>query len=646
MYSTTNGRWLHAFVWCFWFVVLLTMTGPGGLPAGASGPAAAASPPSRVALLVVPPPAPEAKFPWQARGRWRKWAAAHYHAGRRAYQRAVWAARGAKLLLSGALSMAAVVDWLTRAQLRRQLGAIPVLYRLLEILDVRRTINRHCPSVAQVDLGAVVVVLVLNRLMAPRPLYKVADWLGQTVLVTVLGIPAAKFNDDRLGRTLDVIAVHQRDIWLDIVHQALRRFDIDLRFLFYDLTALVAHGAYTDSELLDYGFAHNTPAGKQKVKLGVTATADGAVPTEYAALSGRTADMATVQDNLARLCRLLERQGQSLSEVLLIGDRANLDDELAVAYTDKRLKYLAGLQPRKKAHCELLIAVPECQFYAYPLIEPAGREPGYFGIPTMITFQHADRRVQHRALVVLSGPMRRAIRAGRARQLHDLRQALRAVQAKIGQKRYCSVKDIQARAATCLRRSPVGRLMHVTVEQTAAGQVTLRWAMDGLALGKAMQHDGRYLLVTNDWNLGPRRMLELYRSQDALEKRFEVAKQDLRIRPLYVHSDERIRAMLLVNMLALLAYSLLERQVQQAGLHITTRRIVEQLEGATVIETHCHDGSILRRLTPLTAKQDALFTILAALLAQISLTDLVPTWPALPEPAAVLLLLPPEAAMA
>ena len=53
--------------------------------------------------------------------------------------------RGARLLLGGALTMATVVDWLTRAQLRRQLGALPVLYRLLEILDVRRIINRHCP---------------------------------------------------------------------------------------------------------------------------------------------------------------------------------------------------------------------------------------------------------------------------------------------------------------------------------------------------------------------------------------------------------------------------------------------------------------------------------------------------------------------
>ena len=56
-----------------------------------------------------------------------------------------------------------------------------MLYRLLELLEVRRIINRHCPSAAQVDQGAVVGVLVLNRLMAPRPLYKVADWLGQTV---------------------------------------------------------------------------------------------------------------------------------------------------------------------------------------------------------------------------------------------------------------------------------------------------------------------------------------------------------------------------------------------------------------------------------------------------------------------------------
>jgi hypothetical protein len=141
-------------------------------------------------------------------------------------------------------------------------------------------------------------------------------------------------------------------------------------------------------------------------------------------------------------------------------------------------------------------------------------------------------------------------------------------------------------------------------------------------------------------------MLELYRSKDALEKRFEVAKQDLRIRPLYVHRDTRIQAMLLINMLALLAYSLLERQAQQGGWQLTTRRIIAQLEGLTVIETHCRDGSVLRRLTPLDPEQAALLTALAALLAQVDYDDFLPALPGRTARTSDLRLLPTEASMA
>ena len=66
---------------------------------------------------------------------------------------------------------------------------------------MREIINRHCPTKAEVDHGTVAMVLVLSRLMMPLPLYRVADWLAQTVLVYTLGLPVAKFNDDRLGRT-------------------------------------------------------------------------------------------------------------------------------------------------------------------------------------------------------------------------------------------------------------------------------------------------------------------------------------------------------------------------------------------------------------------------------------------------------------
>ena len=72
-----------------------------------------------------------------------------------------------------------------------------------------------------------------------------------------------------------------------------------------------------------------------------------------------------------------------MAEVPLIGGRANLNDELAIAYDDHGLRYLAGLQPQKKRHRELLVAIPEQWFHARPLTDERGAK-GYWGIPCQV----------------------------------------------------------------------------------------------------------------------------------------------------------------------------------------------------------------------------------------------------------------------
>ena len=625
MKPLTKTRRMYWVVWLGWFLAVWLLGWSYGLPVTPANAGASQIALPLVGSVVTHDPTQGALFPWRPRGRMRKWAWLHYQAAkraytrlrwaaRRAYVRAVWAAGVARLLLTGALTMATVVDALTRAQLRRQLGAVPVLYAMLEILQVREIVNRYCPSAAQVDQGTVAVVLILNRLMAPRPLVHVADWVAQTVLTQMLGVPADKFNDDRLGRTLDALAAHQREIWLEIVNVALVQFDIDLHFIFYDLTALVMQGEYPDSKLVDYGFAHNTPSNKQKVKEALSVSSDGHVPLDFDALSGRTADLATVQANMERLCHLLERCGYPIDQVLVIGDRGTLNDEIALKYDDKGLKYLAGLKASQKAHAELVTAVPEKQFACQPLTTERGHY-GHSGRSCSVTFQHDGKTVTHRGLVLLSGPMRHAARQTRAQQLSALRAELTAVRARIGQKRCRSVQTVQARANTCLRRSSVGHLLRAEAYETAEQRLDLRWWIDTDALWHAMQTDGRYLLVTNDWSLTPQRMFELYRAKDGVEKCFQISKQVLQIRPLYVHSDERIEALLLINLLALLVYSLLERELRQHGLPWTTRRLIGQLENLTVIETQCWDSSVVCRLTPVTDEQRQLMTFLDRLMA-------------------------------
>ena len=635
MYSATKSRRSQILVWLIWAIACLMFW---RLPESM---ATSDRPDMRLPALVgvvAHDPGGGSAFPWQPRHRWRKWAWRRYYALRRAHRCALWMVHLARLALSGALTLAQLIDLVTRCQLRRHLGALPVLYALLDALQVRAIINRYCPTKAEVDHGTVALVLILNRLTMPLPLYQVADWLAQTVLVYSLGIPAAQFNDDRLGRTLDALQPHCRDIWQDIVQRAMVQAEIDLSFIFYDLAAFVVQGTYSHSQYVDFGFAHNTPMNKRKFKTGLNVSADGHILVDYALWSGRTTDMATVEENMERLKRLLKRRGWATDKVVIIGDRANLSDRLALTFDDHNLHYLSGLRLLKKVHQALLGEVPEVQLYDHPLTDEQGPK-GCWGIPCLVPFEHEGRQVHHRGLVVLSGPLRTALRQTRAAQLRALRQALQQVQAQIGQPRCRTVKAVQRRATLTLKASPVGKFMQAEASMDAQGQVGLRWWVDFYPLWQAMQQDGRYLLVTNDWSLSPRQMLALYRQKDGVEKRIQVSKNDLKVSPVYLHKDERIEAMLLINMLALLAYSLLERQVRHSGLQMTTRRIIARLQSLDVVETRCCDGSYLLRLVPLDEEQAALLQVLAHVLAELRL----PRWPypLLPAKVGLPLALPP-----
>lgn len=605
MDCATSARKERVIIWLVWLLVLIVAWQRPFL----SWAHQTSLPTSAVAVVLAARPRREL-FPWWPDWRWRKWALAAYQRWQRARRAAALAAQLARLALAGVLRLATVVDWLTQCQLQRQLGALPVLYSVLEVLQVRQIINRYCPQTRAVDHGTVALVLILNRLLAPRPLQQVADWYARTVLVYQLGVPAGRFNDDRLARTLDAIAPHCRDIWLAVVSVALERYDIDLRLIFYDLTAFVAHGAYADSQLVDFGFAHNTPLNKRKCKLGVDASADGNIPLLYQAWPGHTADKATVEDNLTRLTTLLAAHGWSNSEVLLLGDCANLDDRLALLYDQRRISYLSKVPLVKKVHRNLVRDVNEADFYRLPLTDDA--QPAYWGVPVSVPFEHAGRRVCHRGLVVLSAAMRQAWGQTRQQQLAELEARLQEVQQKTdhGTRKYRTAQEVLDRARRRVAASPVGAFITLTVTD-GAGAPQLHWQVQPERLAEAMRQDGRYLLVTNHPDLTPQQIFQRYCQKDGVEKDFTVCKHDLRVSPIYLHKDQRIQAMLLLNMLALLTYTILERQLRRGGLQLTTRRLIQQLQDLAIIETHCRDGSVLWRLTPLSREQQQLLDCLA-----------------------------------
>ena len=71
-------------------------------------------------------------------------------------------------------------------------------------------------------------------------------------------------------------------------------------------------------------------------------------------------------------------------------------------------------------------------------------------------------------------------------------------------------------------------------------------------------------MLTNDRSLSAREILEAYKRQPKIEKRFAQLKSDFDIAPVFLKTPERVLGLFTVYFLALLVQSLIERELRNA----------------------------------------------------------------------------------
>jgi transposase len=204
----------------------------------------------------------------------------------------------------------------------RQIGAVPVVYPLLEALQVRQTINALRWTRADIDLGRVVEVLTLNRLLAPRPLYHVGAWADQTVVVTMFDLAARQLYDQRFGRALDNLHPILAEAWTQLAARAVQQEGVDVSVLHWDTTSVYLEGEYDESDLAEYGRSSDHRPDNKQVKLGLDVTSRERMPLLYYLLPGATADITTPVPNLTAIAAFLQRpECATLAEhPLVVGD--------------------------------------------------------------------------------------------------------------------------------------------------------------------------------------------------------------------------------------------------------------------------------------------------------------------------------------
>jgi len=450
---------------------------------------------------------------------------------------------------------------------RREVGALLLAWHFLRELDVAGVVDRALPRSerSELSVGEVVSALIASRLCSPSPLYDIAGWASGAAVRELLGIPPQLLNDDRLGRALETFAVYAESVRGLLAARAIERFGTDSGRLHVDLTTVRVAGAYEDSALVAKGWGADRRVARQ-VRTLQAATGDG-VSLYLRPDPGNCSELALVGQSLERLAAFA-RPGMLMVCDSALGQpkplcqihRAGLSFVVPLkASTGFQERYLTDVGPaalraiRHVAERERRLPPAKRTKYrgtltSWELEDPETGEPRCF----QVAYIHSSEEHEQ-------------VAAARERALTKAEEELQRVRNGLGGRYYKTRVQVERRVGQIIGTNIQG-LLGVTVGEDHAGRPTISWERDHDAITDVARTDGVYALATNmpDKRLTAARVLRIYKEQEVVERRHRDLKQTLKVRPIFLHNDDRIYALISIIGIALLIFGLLETQLRKA----------------------------------------------------------------------------------
>jgi len=408
-------------------------------------------------------------------------------------------------------------------EIRRSLphGGVVAVLGTLRALGLERLIDRR-PS-RQRDL---VIAMISARLLAPGSKLATTRRWSQSTLAESLGVADA--DEDELYGAMDWLLTRQERIEAGLAKRHLAPGGLVL----YDLTSTYMEGSHCP--LARYGHSRDGRPGTLQIEYGLV-TDEAGRPVAVEVVPGDTADPATVPAVIEKLRGRFE-----LTDVVLVGDRGMLTQARITGLREADLGWISSLRApaiRKLADAGTL-------------------QLGLFDERGLCEI--SDPRYPGERLVVCRNPLLAEERT---------------------RKRAALVAATEAKLAPIVARVEAGRLRGADRIGVATGKVIDRYRVskhfeleitdDRLtvtrldeAIAAEAAFDGIYVLRTSvsPERLEPKDVVRAYKRLSRVERAFRGLKAvDLAVRPIHHRTADRVRAHILLCLLAYYVQWHLER---------------------------------------------------------------------------------------
>ena len=518
------------------------------------------------------------------------------------------------------------------------LGALAVIWPLLQRMQVARIIDGHLPAdpQAEYDHGRVLTLLMAARLYSPVALVNVPKWAAESGADILWEIPVEKLNDDRLGRSLDAFFAQRHSILASVALHVSQEFGIPLSELHYDPTHVVLHGDYESSQsrgdvcagdqvLSDNTLppAHitqgrpmsDTPNDVQLIHAGLCTLVDelGPLPIFGHTVGGNQNGHTAVAEQLAlikkhlrppeltmisdrgtfsagHLLRLQESGYRAIAAAPWDDFRAFFDEQRATL-TWKQASYLSIEQQRRRTQGSLPKEHYELAAVRHELIE-----------------RNSGKTIPCRAIFVFSTADQQVAQKNREKSIRKLREGLEKIVKSVADgRRHTDPTSIARRVSKLFGKRQAAayfRYEMAPFSETERDQLPppqrgckrpahrFQFFYDEQAAQRDADYDGYSVLITTASRKQTADVLfTKYKQQCYSELANHELKTPLAVHPVFLKSPRRVEALVFLLMLTLTLYFLIQRIYRQNLPHdaptkerrTTTQTILRAFNSYTLI---------------------------------------------------------------
>jgi len=363
-----------------------------------------------------------------------------------------------------------------------------------------------------------VLAMIAARVLSPDSKLATTRWWDTTTLPELFELDAC--DEQALYAAMDWLLERQDAIQGKLAQRHLQPGGIVL----YDLSSSYFEGS--TCELAALGYNRDGKRGKLQVNYGLLTDARG-VPVAISVFEGNTADAQTF---MPQVTQLRERFG--IDEMVLVGDRGMIaQTHIDALRAEAGLKWITAL---KSGSLRVLASEGALQL-------------GLFDERNLFEFTHADYPGER--LVACRNP---ELAKKRAHTRQSLLEATVALLEPIRQRVAAGRLKGQDRIGLCvgkvLNRHKVGKHLDLVI-----GDASFEYTINDARVAQEASLDGIYVIRTAvaQERMGSDDVVRNYKSLTQVEQAFRSMKTvDLEVRPIYHRLADRVRAHLLLCMLA------------------------------------------------------------------------------------------------